>query len=158
MQDSSTDTDASLSRIINQSRDHWRVRTKNFHKNVKHWSKPLDHWKPTNVRIWSRKQVTDLEISRDEVNRVLQNVQQQHRSSASDTHQIQSLRDANDQFLREMSMLKLNIEQLHEQIQQLDEREHMLVHYPDLNGPIEQEPSKLTDLCRSYHWGLFLHL
>ena len=49
--------------------------------------------------------------------------------------------ETNNHLLQEISLLKSNINHLHQQIQQMDEREHMLLQYPDLNGPIEQEPS-----------------
>ncbi|CAF0967377.1 unnamed protein product, partial [Rotaria sordida] len=83
-------------------------------------------------------QVTELEISRDEVERKLETVQKQNRSS-TDINKVQSLLETNNHLLQEMTMLKSNIEQLHEQIQQMDEHEQMLLQYPDLNGPIEHE-------------------
>jgi hypothetical protein len=50
-------------------------------------------------------------------------------------------------------MLKLNVEQLHQQIRQMDEREQLLVQYPDLNGPIEHEPSKVLFEKREFEQG-----
>lgn len=82
-----------------------------------------------------RKQVNELENARDELEQVLEKVQQ--RSSAAET-----LKHNHDQYQREIASLKFNIEQLQQQIQQMDEREQMLVQYPDLNGPIEHEPSE----------------
>lgn len=49
--------------------------------------------------------------------------------------------ETNNHLLQEMNILKSNIEQLHQQIQQMEEREQMLLQYPDFNGPIEHEPS-----------------
>jgi hypothetical protein len=51
--------------------------------------------------------------------------------------------ETNNHLLHEISILKSNIEQLDQQIQQMDEREQMLLQYPDLNGPIEHEPSNI---------------
>ena len=50
--------------------------------------------------------------------------------------------ETNNHLLQEISTLKSNLEQLDQQLQQMDEREQMLLQYPDLNGPIEHEPSK----------------
>lgn len=59
--------------------------------------------------------------------------------SSIDTNKIQSLIETNRQLNEQISTLKSNIEQLERQIQQMDEREQFLLHYPDLNGPIEHE-------------------
>jgi len=67
----------------------------------------------------------------------------QKSSSLVETHQIRSLVESNKQFKDEISSLKSNIEQLERQIQQMDEREQFLLHYPDLNGPIEHEQSTI---------------
>ncbi|CAF0975911.1 unnamed protein product [Adineta steineri] len=83
-----------------------------------------------------KKQVTDLEISRDEIEKNLETVQKQNRSSA-DTHKVQSLMETNNHLLQEISILKSNLEQLDQQLQQMEEREQMLLQYPDLNGPID---------------------
>ncbi|CAF4638839.1 unnamed protein product [Rotaria sp. Silwood1] len=85
-----------------------------------------------------KKQVIELEISRDEVERKLETVQKQNRPS-TDTNKVQSLMETNNHLLQEMTILKSNIEQLYQQIQQMDEREQMLLQYPDLNGPMEHE-------------------
>lgn len=92
----------------------------------------------------SRKQVSELEVSREEVEKKLQTVQKQNRSYP-DTHQVQSLMETNNQLLQEIAILKSNIEQMDQQIQQMDEREQMLLQYPDLNGPIEHQPSKYSN-------------
>lgn len=89
-----------------------------------------------------RKQVTELEISREEVEVKLETVQKQNRSFP-DTNKVQSLMETNNHLLQEVSILKANMEQLDQQIQQMDEREQMLLQYPDLNGPLEHEPSKI---------------
>ena len=86
--------------------------------------------------------MTELEISRNEVIKTLDVVQQQHRSITTDSAQVQSLLNTNDHLLQEMASLKDTIEQLHEQIQQMAEREQMLLEYPDLNGPLEHGPGK----------------
>jgi predicted RNase H-like nuclease (RuvC/YqgF family) len=91
-----------------------------------------------------RKQVSELEISREEVEKKLEIVQKQTRTFPN-TNQIQSITETNKHFLQEIAILKSNIEQLDQQIQQMDEREQMLVQYPDLNGPIEHEPSKYSN-------------
>lgn len=88
-----------------------------------------------------RKQVSELEISRDEVEQKLETVQKQNRLTV-DNSKVQSLMETNNNLLQEMAILKSNIEQLHQQIQQMDEREQMLLQYPDLNGPLEHQPSK----------------
>lgn len=54
--------------------------------------------------------------------------------------------ETNNHLLQEISMLKLNIEQFDQQLQQMDEREQMLLQYPDLNGPLEHEPSKFFEI------------
>ncbi|CAF4530213.1 unnamed protein product, partial [Rotaria magnacalcarata] len=48
--------------------------------------------------------------------------------------------ETNHHLLQEMTILKSNIEQLQQEIQQMDEREQMLLQYPDLHGPIEHQP------------------
>ncbi|CAM2705980.1 unnamed protein product [Rotaria socialis] len=87
-----------------------------------------------------QKQVAELEISRDEVEQKLETVQKQNRSS-TDTNKVQSLMETNHHLLQEMTILKSNIEQLQQEIQQMDEREQMLLQYPDLHGPIEHQPT-----------------
>ena len=87
--------------------------------------------------------MNELEVSRNEVIKTLDLVQQQHRSAATDSAQVQSLMHANDHLLQEMASLKGTIEQLHEQIQQMAEREQMLLEYPDLNGPLEHGPGRI---------------
>jgi predicted RNase H-like nuclease (RuvC/YqgF family) len=87
--------------------------------------------------------VTELEISREEMEKQLEIVQKQNRSFP-DTNKVQSLMETNNHLLQEISILKSNMEQLDQQLQQMDEREQMLLQYPDLNGPIEQEPSKFS--------------
>jgi predicted RNase H-like nuclease (RuvC/YqgF family) len=85
-----------------------------------------------------------LEISRDEVEKKLETVQKQNRPFP-DTNKVQSLTETNNHLLQEIAILKSNIEQLDQQLQQMDEREQMLVQYPDLNGPIEHESSKYSN-------------
>ena len=80
-------------------------------------------------------------MSRDEVEKQIETIQKQNRSS-TDTNEVQSLMETNSHLLQEVTMLKSNIEELHQQIQHMDEREQMLLKYPDLNGPIEHELSK----------------
>jgi hypothetical protein len=58
----------------------------------------------------------------------------------------------NNHLLEEISILKSNMEQLDQQIQQMDEREQMLLQYPDLNGPIEHEPSKFSIIYYSINF------
>lgn len=91
--------------------------------------------------------MTDLEISRDEIGKQLETVQKQSRSS-NDTHKVQSLMETNSYLLQEISNLKSNLEQLDHQLQQMDEREQMLLQYPDLNGPLEHEPGTKRTRCR----------
>lgn len=86
-----------------------------------------------------------MEVSREEMEKKLQTVQKQPRSYA-DTNQVQSLMETNNQLLQEIALLKSNIEQMDQQIQQMDEREQMLLQYPDLNGPIEHQPSEFSNV------------
>ncbi len=81
-------------------------------------------------------------------------IQKQNRSSI-DTNKVQSLIETNNHLLQEISILKSNIEQLDQQLQQMDEREQMLLQYPDLNGPIEQEPSKIYNILYQLYLILF---
>lgn len=53
--------------------------------------------------------------------------------------------EANNQLLQEIAILKSNIDQMDQQIQQMDDREQMLLQYPDLNGPIEHQPSNYSN-------------
>lgn len=92
-----------------------------------------------------RNQLSELEISRDEVEKKLESIQKQNRSS-NETNKIHTLTETNNHLLEEINILKSNIDQLHQQIQQMDEREQMLLQYPDLNGPIEHESSKMLYL------------
>jgi DNA repair exonuclease SbcCD ATPase subunit len=101
-----------------------------------------------------RQQVNELEISRDEVENKLTSIQKQNRSSI-DTNKVQSLIETNNHLLQEISILKSNIEQLDQQIQQMDEREQMLLQYPDLNGPMEHEPSKFQKIFYQMYSILF---
>ncbi|CAF1299404.1 unnamed protein product [Adineta ricciae] len=86
-----------------------------------------------------KKQVSELDVSRTELEKKLDAVQKQNRPSV-DTHQVQSLMETNNHLLEEISMLKSSLEQLDQQLQQMEEREQMLLQYPDFNGPIEHEP------------------
>ncbi|UJR36580.1 hypothetical protein I4U23_029299 [Adineta vaga] len=87
-----------------------------------------------------KKQVNDLEISRDEVEKKFETVQKQNRSTV-DTHQVQSLMETNNHLLEEIHMLKSNLQQFDQQLHEMEEREQMLLQYPDLHGPIDHEPT-----------------
>jgi len=52
--------------------------------------------------------------------------------------------ETNNNLLQEIAILKSNLEQLDQQLQQMEEREQMLLQYPDLNGPMEHEPSNFA--------------
>ncbi|CAF3226496.1 unnamed protein product [Rotaria socialis] len=99
-----------------------------------------------------QKPVSELEISHDEVEQKLETVQKQNRS-CTDTNKVQLLMETNHHLLEEMTILKSNIEQLQQEIQQMDEREPMLLQYSDLHDLIEHQPSKFS----FYHF-LFLNL
>jgi hypothetical protein len=58
--------------------------------------------------------------------------------------------ETNNNLLQETAILKSNLEQLDQQLQQMEEREQMLLQYPDLNGPIEHEPSKFRKFYLSF--------
>jgi hypothetical protein len=77
------------------------------------------------------------------VEQKLETVQKQNRSF-TDNNKVQSLLETNNHLLQEMTILKSNIERLLQEIQQMDEREQMLLQYPDLHGPIEHQPSKFS--------------
>ncbi len=79
--------------------------------------------------ILIRKQVIQLELERDKLQNSLQIIEQQNKSSSETNHQI----------LKEVASLKTTIEQLH---QQMNEREQILVKYPDVNGHNQPIPSK----------------
>jgi peptidoglycan hydrolase CwlO-like protein len=79
--------------------------------------------------ILIRKQVIQLELERDKLQNSLQIIEQQNKSSSETNHQI----------LKEVASLKTTIEQLH---QQMNEREQILVKYPNVNGHNQTIPSK----------------
>jgi len=79
--------------------------------------------------ILIRKQVIQLELERDKLQNSLQIIEQQNKSSS----------EANNQILQEVASLKTTIEQLH---QQMNEREQILVKYPNVNGHNQTIPSK----------------
>ena len=87
--------------------------------------------------------MNELENARDELEKVLEKVQQ--RSSTADM-----FKQNNEQYQREIVSLKFNLEQMQQQLHQMEEREQMLVQYPDLNGPIEHEPSETKLLLRDH--------
>ena len=60
--------------------------------------------------------------------------------------------ETNNHLLEEISMLKSSLEQLDQQLQQMEEREQMLLQYPDFNGPIaEHEPRKILNDLLVFH-------
>lgn len=74
-----------------------------------------------------RKQLNDAEVSRDELERELHDVQKNHQTSLV-SH-------------KENETMKNEIENLRKTIEQMEQREQLLVQYPDLNGPIEHQQS-----------------
>lgn len=96
-----------------------------------------------------------MEISRNEIEKKLETVQNPNRSPV-DAHQVQSLMQTNNHLLQEITMLKSNLEQLDQQLQQMEEREQMLLQYPDLNGPLEHESCKIHHILSiTYMFFLF---
>ncbi|CAF0995470.1 unnamed protein product, partial [Didymodactylos carnosus] len=90
-----------------------------------------------------KKEVNELEIIRDDLQLSLEQTQKQnnhHLTQVADKSKISSIMEANNQFVCDITMLKSNLEQLQQQLRQMDEREQLLIHYPDLNGIIETGP------------------
>lgn len=81
---------------------------------------------------FNRQKITELEIERDEIKKSVDNTK------------AQSLMETNNSVLQDVAFLKSNVEQLQKQIQQMNERERMLLQYPDLNGPIQKKSSRVT--------------
>jgi len=98
---------------------------------VKHLSKDLLFYHKIKklFSILIRKQVIQLELERDKLQNSLQIIEQQNKSSS----------EANNQILQEVASLKTTIEQLH---QQMNEREQIIVKYPNVNGHNQPIPSK----------------
>ena len=86
--------------------------------------------------------MNEVELTRDDLERELTEIQENYQTSIVGQQQIQNLHSNNEQLVKEIQSLKTNIEQMHRQIQQMEEREQLLVQYPDLNGPIEHQSSE----------------
>ncbi|CAF1394768.1 unnamed protein product [Rotaria sp. Silwood1] len=83
-----------------------------------------------------KKKITELEIERDELQKSFQIIQQQQqKQTSSDNTKVQAFMETHNHVLQEVTSLKSNIEQLQQQIQQMTEREKILLQYPVLNGP-----------------------
>ncbi|CAM2713636.1 unnamed protein product [Rotaria socialis] len=73
-----------------------------------------------------KKKVSELECERDEL--------QKRNQPSSDTNQVQSFLETNNHVLQEVTSLKSTIEQLQQQLQQMNEREKVLLQHHSSNG------------------------